>query len=305
MFAGVGPWIGSIAMCVTIGLPFYNNKSTIALAARSVFAQSFADWELLLVDDGSTDGSLDLAYAIEDPRVRVISDGENRGLAYRLNQIAQLAGGEYLARMDADDVMFPARIERQVQFLDKNPAIDLVGTAVYTINANNEPVGKRGFKVVGNPSPFYVLSRGLFIHPTVMGRTAWFRDNPYDVNLHRSQDRELWCRTYLHSKFAHLPEPLLFYREQGSVSLRKYLRNSGFNRHIFQRYGPNLVGLGGTMYLLLELHLKDLVYIFSDLFRFKESIVQHRNSPLAEGELRYALEIMRQVQNCNLPGIDK
>src|SRR5438309_10301144 len=89
---------------VSIGIPFLNARRFLADAVRSVFAQTCDDWELLLVDDGSTDGSLDVVRSIDDPRVRVISDGTNRGLCARLNQIASLARGKYLARMDADDL---------------------------------------------------------------------------------------------------------------------------------------------------------------------------------------------------------
>src|SRR4030066_138114 len=89
---------------VTVGIPFFNNQDTLPDAIRSIFAQSFQDWELLLLDDGSTDGSLQIAQSIDDPRVRVISDGCNRKLPARLNQIIDLARGQYIARMDADDL---------------------------------------------------------------------------------------------------------------------------------------------------------------------------------------------------------
>ena len=102
---------------VTIGLPFYNDRLTLELAIKSIFAQTYKNWELILVDDGSTDGSLNIAKKITDKRVRIISDEKNKGLIFRLNQIASLAKGKYLARMDADDLMQPTRIEKQVEFL--------------------------------------------------------------------------------------------------------------------------------------------------------------------------------------------
>ena len=116
-------------MRVTIGIPFYNAKHTLADAIRSVFAQTFQDWELILADDGSTDGSAEIARMVDDPRVTVISDGMNRGLPYRLNKITELARADYIARMDADDLMHPERLTLQVQYLDANPAVDVVSTA--------------------------------------------------------------------------------------------------------------------------------------------------------------------------------
>ena len=104
---------------VTIAIPFYNPGPAFEDAIKSVFAQTYTNWELLLVNDGSTDDSLEKALAIKDSRVQVINDGKNLGLGARLNQIAQLASGEYLARMDADDIMHPERIENKL-FLENN-----------------------------------------------------------------------------------------------------------------------------------------------------------------------------------------
>ena len=114
---------------VTIGIPFLNARRYLEDAVRSVFAQTHGDWELLLIDDGSTDGSIAVVRHLDDPRVRVLGDGSNRGLCARLNQIASLAQGTYLARMDADDLMHPERIERQLKFLRANPNVDLIDTA--------------------------------------------------------------------------------------------------------------------------------------------------------------------------------
>src|SRR3954468_15780628 len=105
---------------VTIGLPFVNSGETLPNAIRSVFAQTYDDWELILCDDGSTDISLEIARSVRDARVRVLSDGKNVGLPCRLNQIAAVARGEMLARMDADDLMHPNRIAAQVALLDRS-----------------------------------------------------------------------------------------------------------------------------------------------------------------------------------------
>ncbi len=92
---------------VTVGLPVYNPGSFLSWAIRSVFAQTYSSWELVVVDDGSTDGSLERLRKIEDPRVRVLTDGKRRGLPYRLNQVLEEASGDFIARMDADDLMDP------------------------------------------------------------------------------------------------------------------------------------------------------------------------------------------------------
>ena len=108
-------------MGITIGLPFYNAENYLELAIKSVFAQTYQDWELILMDDGSTDRSLEIAKSINDPRVSVYSDGKNKKLAARLNEIVRLAKYDYLARMDADDLMSTKRIETQMNILKNNP----------------------------------------------------------------------------------------------------------------------------------------------------------------------------------------
>src|SRR6187399_2780245 len=114
---------------ITIGLPFLNPGHRLAYAIQSVLAQTIQDWELLLVDDGSTDESVALASSLADKRIRLIRDGRNLGLPARLNQIAELASGEILVRMDADDLMHPTRIKRLVDVLDSDPTVDVAWSA--------------------------------------------------------------------------------------------------------------------------------------------------------------------------------
>src|SRR5690554_372042 len=129
---------------ITIGIPFYNDEHFLDFAIQSVFNQTYTDWKLILISDGGTDGSLSIARSYEkDPRVTIISDGENRKLPYRLNQIAQLSTTKYLARMDADDIMHPERIEKQLEILQKNPDIDVLGTNAYSIDDENNIQGVR------------------------------------------------------------------------------------------------------------------------------------------------------------------
>src|SRR5262245_53821277 len=109
---------------VSVLLPCRNGARTLELALRSILAQSFTEFELLLLDDGSTDESAAIASRFNDSRIRIFGDGMHRGLSLRLNEGVSRARGQYVARMDADDVSFPCRLERQVAYLDGNPQID-------------------------------------------------------------------------------------------------------------------------------------------------------------------------------------
>ena len=115
---------------VSIALPVFNAEKTLAIAIRSIIYQTYSNWELFVIDDGSTDNSLLIAQSFKDSRIVVISDGKNKGISSRLNQALTLCKGEYFARMDADDVSFPERIEYQVKYMSLNRNIDLLGTGI-------------------------------------------------------------------------------------------------------------------------------------------------------------------------------
>ncbi len=288
---------------VTVGIPFRNARRTLADAVRSVFAQTFADWELLLADDGSTDGSAELAQAVADPRVRCYSDGAHRGLCDRLNQIASLARGRYLARMDADDLMHPDRLARQVRFLEANAAVDLLDTAVVTVDDALRPLGVRG-DVPLNPDPRAVLRQGLLIHPTVTGRADWFRDHPYDPAFVRAEDRELWCRVCQTTTFARLTGPMYYYREGPAGNLTNYLRSEATARQIFRRYGPPLVGRWATAALLARSHAKALAYRVGTRLGWQGALIRRRNRPLTPGEATAAAAALAQIRQTAVPGLD-
>jgi glycosyltransferase involved in cell wall biosynthesis len=206
---------------VSVGLPFYNDRVYLKDAIKSVLHQSYGNWELLLVNDGSDDGSLEIARSFKDSRIRLISHATNRGLACRLNEISILANGEYLFRMDADDIMHPRRIESQLEQLTNSAPNTVIGTAAIEIDEYGQLtriIRSRGMRRGG------YSARSAFIHPTIAARTAWFRKNPYSEApiFRRTQDAELWIRSASSSEFILMEEPLLFYRRPGRMSFEKY-----------------------------------------------------------------------------------
>src|SRR5262249_55519845 len=159
----------------TIGIAFRDPGPDFELALRSVFAQTFSDWELILCDDGSRDGSVELVRSLVDSRVRLLSDGASKTLAIRLNQMVSEAAGEFFFRMDADDIMHPERIRKQLDVLSRNPDA-VVGSAAYAIDAASNITGLKPAPPAAAPG-FRALR--AFHHVTVAARTAWFRRNPY------------------------------------------------------------------------------------------------------------------------------
>src|ERR1700730_4784225 len=127
---------------VSIAMPFYNCERTLVMAVQSILDQTYEGFERLLCDDGSTDRSLELARSFNDPRIIVWSDSQRKRLAERLNECIDRARGIYFARMDADDISYPERIDKQVKFMEQNPDVDLVGTHILVYRYHGEPVGK-------------------------------------------------------------------------------------------------------------------------------------------------------------------
>lgn len=205
---------------ITIAIPAYNCEEYIDYAIQSVINQTYKNWELLLLDDGSTDGTLKKLKTYQtDNRIKVISDGLNKGLVFRLNQSIDLANGQYYARMDADDIMSIHRIQYQIDFLMKHPTVDVVGSCAYTIDGRNNIKELIEYPTSPIPKPNYLC----FLHPSVMGKTSWFRRNPYNEQYNRMEDIELWFRAAKNSIYKNLNIPLMFYRESGMPLAKKYI----------------------------------------------------------------------------------
>jgi len=206
---------------VSVLLPVRDGARTLALAMVSVLEQSFRDFELLVLDDGSVDASPDIALRFGDPRVRLLRDGMKRGLAARLNQGIDEATGRYIARMDADDVCFPQRFARQVERLNGERRLDLVACKMLDFDETGSATGTRPSRLEHEALCARPWS-GIYLgHPTWMGRADWFRRYRYRTpDMVRAQDQELLLRAYPHSRFAALDEALLGYRA-GPIALGK------------------------------------------------------------------------------------
>lgn len=207
----------SVVMAVRNGGPYLEK------AVDSILAQTFTAFEFVIIDDGSTDSTPEVLqrYQAADPRVQVHHQ-ENAGLTASLNRGCGRARGEYLARMDADDIAFRDRLERQVEFLDRHPQVALVGSAVVRI----DELG-REIKPSGCPTSHAEIVRALaeyncFTHPTVMLRKAMLAAvGGYREAYRQAQDYDLWLRLAERYQLANLADPLLYYRVYaGQVSFR-------------------------------------------------------------------------------------
>lgn len=227
--------------CVSVLLPVHNGAATLGAALSSLLAQTFTDFEILVLDDGSTDGSAEVARGMNDSRIVIIGDGRRAGLAARLNQGVAAARGRYIARMDADDIAFPDRFAAQVAFLDAHADIDLVGTRAVAFRSDGSMIGLLPF-AADHDGLCAQVWRGIPLpHPTWMGRAGWFRANPYATpEVRRAEDQDLLLRAHGHSRYACLDQVLLAYRQDGFALAKTWVAR----RHLLAAQIRFLAGAG-------------------------------------------------------------
>jgi glycosyltransferase involved in cell wall biosynthesis len=207
---------------VTVAMPVYNAGKYLRLAVLSIVRQTFADWELLIVDDGSTDNALQGIADIDDARIRILRDGKNKGLAARLNECIDVARGKYFARMDQDDVSYPERFAQQVGVLQKDFRLDLVAVRAITIDENNRMTGIFPGAIAHDEISARPWRGFHFPHPTWMGKVEWFRKYRYaEPGPYFCEDQELLLRSYGKSRFATIGEILFAYRVRGRTNWSK------------------------------------------------------------------------------------
>lgn len=245
---------------VTVGISFHDEEVHLAPAIRSILAQTERDLELLLVDDGSTDGSLTVArrFAAEDARVRLLPSSGRRFLAARLNELVAEARAPFFARMDADDVSHPSRLERQLEHLDRAPTALAVGSWAAIVDDREIPFAV--LEASSAPSPgLDILRRGIIPHATMLARTAWLAEVGYDASLTRAEDRDLWCRVGRTARIDAIGEVLYVVRVlvERPGFLDDYLRGKSDLRRVIARHGPDLAGRIATGRLLGDSLLKE------------------------------------------------
>lgn len=206
--------MGSQAL-VTVIIPCYNAELYVEAAVRSIMEQTYVNLEIIVINDQSIDQTkaILLELATVDPRIKYVENEHNLKLIGTLNKGIQIAQGEYIARMDADDISLPERIEKQISYMEENPAIGLLGTFIDVFGDEVKPKQLK-LPIYHDEIYSYLCVGSAFFHPTVVFRKSVLSANDlkYEDEFYRAEDHALWVKLSSVTKMANIPEALLKYR---------------------------------------------------------------------------------------------
>lgn len=283
---------------VSISMPVLNCAATVAVAVQSILNQTFLEWELLLIDDGSTDETVKILRNFKDRRVRVFADGSHHGHAARLNEAVGISRGIYLARMDGDDVSYPDRLARQLEHLSQHPEIDLLGGDVLVFGRGGAAMGVRGTPTTHGEICRRPWAGFNLAHPTWLGRLKWFQRHPYRGEVSWCQDQDLLLRTFETSRFAALPDIVLGYREL--LSLRKILASRRAFAAVLIREGIAKGKYTPAMLGVAEQAAKSAADCLAIGTGLNYRVLRHRALPASESAVREWAEVWEGVQRSAL-----
>jgi glycosyltransferase involved in cell wall biosynthesis len=212
---------------VTVLMPVYNGEMFLREAVDSILGQSFVDFELLIVNDSSTDKSLSIIRSYHDSRIRLVNNDKNRGLIYSRNKGIDESRGEYIAMLDCDDVAYPRRLARQVLFLENNPEYAMVGSGLEIIDGEGRSSGFSVPVYKDNEVGPRLIFGNIFAQSSVMIRRNIITDYRYRKEAPFSEDYDLWIRLAEDNLIRNLPEILIKYRvynsSTGTIKRREML----------------------------------------------------------------------------------
>ncbi len=287
---------------VTIGIPLVREPlNQIELAVRSVYAQTFPDWELVFFADGSPPEHIDFLRQIDDPRVRIVVNETSQGIASSLNRLADIAHGDYIAILAADDMWTPDRLDTQLGRLESPDAPDVLAAQMVIISDDDTIEGAQ------KPARIPATPRGWvegtpISHATAIARTEWFRDHPYDETLIRAQDRAFWITAHEGSVIEILHEPVYYYRVPRPASYRKYAWSSRFARRVIWRYGRTICSTPTVLDIYARSMVKQAVTAVVALFGGSERLYRRRIDAMAEGDKETHRKNLKLIRSTAVPG---
>lgn len=220
---------------VSVVIPAYNSMAYLPDTLDSVLKQTFTNFEVLIINDGSSDNIVEWASKIIDPRVKLISQA-NQGASVARNTGIINAQGEYVAFLDADDLWEPTKLEKQVNCLDENSQVGLVHTWMLLIDRENKPTGRVMKSTVEGNALHRIIERNSIACSSAMVRRSCFEDlGLFDISLHFAEDWDMWIRIASGYQFTVIKESLIRYRQHPNGKSKKYFSRLEDFRNIIEK----------------------------------------------------------------------
>lgn len=209
---------------VSIVLPVYNRPEVVK-TIESIISQSYKKIEIIIIDNASTDDTVNCITSLKDPRIKVIVNEKNMGQTYSMNRGLKVASGKYIARIDSDDLALPQRIQKQVEYLENNPDCVICGSSVQVIDDYDNKLFILRNCMTDEGIRICQLFRCAFWHPSVMLRTSVIKDNNifYDEKIKIAEDYDMWARLLNYGSGHNINEVLTYYRRGNNNDSKKYI----------------------------------------------------------------------------------
>lgn len=250
---------------ISVIMSVYNSAPFLREAVDSILNQTFGDFEFLIVDDKSTDGSLEILKSYSDNRVQIFENQENIGLTKSLNILLKIAKGEFIARMDADDISLPKRFEKQINYFENNKKVILLG-AQYKLIGNDSIISN--FPLKHNAIAANLIFENCFAHPATIFKRKIDTQVLYNDNYEVAQDYELWTRLVFKGIVNNLSEALIIYRQHDTnIGKTKSILQTKNTQSIKQEYQKKVLKVV-PFYLTSDQHteyLKEINWSYRSL----------------------------------------
>lgn len=278
---------------ISVILSVFNDDDFIEECIKSILTQTFSDFELIIIDDDSYDKTSNIIRKFSDNRIKIIKNQQNIGLTCSLNKAIKTAQGKYIARIDADDIALPNRLECQFRFLENNPDYNLCGGQVNFISENGS-VKKKSTMTIH----FHEIVATIFVQNPIIHSTAFFRKHifdklgGYDQNLKRSQDYDLWFRFLDTGKITNLPDLILCYRShQNNITSQHYHEQENTAIKILQKYYKKISGFIP--------HQHELKLLRQLIFASQKKISEYEKTQLQQLVLKIADKLTQKYPDFN------
>jgi glycosyltransferase involved in cell wall biosynthesis len=210
-------------MFISVLMAVYNGETYLREAVDSILAQTYTNFEFIIVNDGSTDTTANILASYTDARIQVINSPQNLGLIDSLNKGILAAKGEYIARLDADDIAIPERLEKQVKYLSENPEIVLLGSGARIIDAKGNVITDTYYQHEKDCIPIHLLFRNIFIHSSIIVKTKILAALQFDKSYYLAEDYIVWVQIAEKYKTDSVKESLVKHRvHETNITKLKY-----------------------------------------------------------------------------------